>query len=869
MEKQWLLTYNQPAERTLDGWEKNSLPIGNGYAGASVFGGADVERVQFTTNEFANTYKQGGVSNFAEIDLIFADGEVEDYERGLRFSDGVAYSKFALGGVKIDRQALFSYPDKIFAYHVQSDKEISFCAKLRIPNLGVRSVEDGGRTGEIFHDGNCVVMRGTLPSRALTYEGRLFAISDGQVCVENEKMHVKGATKTTLLFAMGTSYVLNENVFLDDNHKALGEDPHDKLVALIQRATALGWDALYQRHRDDYAGLMSRVRVDLGGEMESRTTDALLTAYQLGDESRYLEEVYYAYGRHLLVSSSREGSLPSSLQGVWSAHDCSPWGSGFWHNINVQMNYWPAFSTNLAETFSAYVAFWQAYKRQAQRHAQDWIRLRTPENYSDKEGSCGWVIGTAAFAYEIEGGNENQHSGPGTVGLTSKLFWDYYDFTRDEKILKDVAYPVIHGASQFLLKTLRDYDGELLCSFSASPEQILTGDTWIAGHKKQKYYHTVGCAFDQQMLYENACDDVACAKLLGIEDETTLHEKADNARYFPVRIGYSGQIKEFAEENFYGEIGEREHRHISQLVALMPGSTISKATPAWLDAAKVTLEMRGDKSTGWALAHRFCSWARVGDGEHAHTLLRNLLKTRTYPNLWDVHPPFQIDGNFGATAGMTEMLLQSHGGAITLFPALPSAWENVSFDGLKARGNFTVSASYNQDKITSCQIVSVVGGTCTIREECANSLTVVDDSGNAVKTSINGDTISFETSVGKRYYVHGFTTRIKRVVPQNATAKWTETGVELTWQEGVGACAVYRATGDAKDYTFLGETPKNSFVDETYCAKNKTRATYKIVAQKPFSANVCGAIVPVHPATPLEIQRYEYKLKQLNLDKEN
>ena len=864
--KKWLLRYNKPAERTMEGWEKNSLPIGNGYAGASVFGGADVDRIQFTTNEFANTYKNGGVSSFAEIDFTFEKGKVKTYERGLRFEDGVAYSTFVLNGVRVDRQAFFSYPDKVFIYRVKSDAKMSFSSLLRIPYLGSRPVEQGGRTGEIFADEDTLVMRGALPSRALVFEGRLLAISDGQVRVEQEKIEIIDAKETTFVFAMGTSYKLCEEAFLDGNNKAMGDDPHDELVSNIEKAKALGWDALYTRHRDDYAGLMSRVNVDLGGIMDERMTDELLTAYQNGDESRYLEEVYYAYGRHLLVSSSREGSLPASLQGVWSAHDSSPWGSGFWHNINIQMNYWPAFSTNLAETFSAYVSYWKAYQKQAQRHAQDWIQLRNPENYSADEGSCGWVIGTGAFAYEIEGGHENQHSGPGTVGLTSKLFWDYYDFTRDETVLKEVTYPAIHGASKFLLKTVRDYDGKIMCSFSASPEQILSGDVWVNGRKKQKYYHTVGCAFDQQMLYENARDDVNCSKLLGVSDATTEREKAELERYFPVNIGYSGQVKEYNEEHFYGEIGEWKHRHISQLVALMPGSTISQATPAWLDSAKLTLEMRGDESTGWALAHRFCSWARVGDGEHAHTLLRNLLKTRTYPNLWDVHPPFQIDGNFGATAGMTEMLLQSHEGAVAVFPAMPSAWKSVAFDGLKARGNFTVSASYDDGKITRCEILSVVGGTFALREMNANALSVVDGEGKRVETSVENGILSFETTAGGKYVISGF---VKRAVPQIAehfTAEWTKQGVRLSWDACSDAYAVYRAVGDEKTYTYLGETKTNAFVDEEYSADNKVRATYKVVAGKPYSENQRGALAVVHPASELEYERYLLKVKQLNLD---
>lgn len=866
MKKQLTLRYNSSAPTTDEGWEKYSLPIGNGYSGASIFGGADVERVQFTTNTFANVYKQGGVSNFAELYLRFPSGNVTEYERGLRMLDGVAYSYYHLDGVAIHRESFFSYPDRVFVYRVEASSPIDFSAELVIPYLGERSVLEGGRTGGLKREGNSVVMQGTLPSRELLYEGRLSAISDGQVCVESDKIRILGGKNTVFFFVMGTSYKLCEEVFLDGGHKAFGEDPHEELLLDEANALALGYEKLYARHAEDYAALASRVTVDLGGREDLRPTDELLAAYQKGEESLYLEEVYYAYGRHLLICSSRQGTPPASLQGVWTVHDKSPWGSGFWHNINVQMNYWPAFSTNLAETFEAYTAYFKAYLKQAQLNASQWIASTNPENYVDGEGECGWILGTGAFCYEIEGRSASPHSGPGTGGLTSQMFWDYYDFTRDEGVLSEIAYPAIHGMAHFLTKAVRNYDGEYLCSFSASPEQILSGDVWINQHRQQKYYLTVGCAFDQQMAYENACADLACAELLGVDDDVTRLEREQVDHYSPVQIGYSGQVKEFGEEHFYGEIGEAKHRHISQLVALMPGGAISRKTPAWLDAAKITLQLRGDESTGWALAHRFCAWARTGDGEHAYLLLKNLLKNRTYPNLWDVHPPFQIDGNFGAVAGITEMLLQSHGGVIALFPSMPKAWNNVSFKGLKARGNFTISASYVDGQVKSCEIESVVGGKLTVFVGLGAKVNVVCKSTDkAVSFTANADTIELETTAGETYLIGGFARREEVCLVENAAGEWTETGVRVSWQGAADSYAVYRAVGNDKDYTLLGETTEHSFTDGEYTGANKVRATYKIVAGKSHSSLSVGALVPMHPASRLEEERYHFRFQQTNL----
>lgn len=747
--KNHVLKFYTPADDSMDGWERYSLPIGNGYFGASIFGRTHSERIQFTTNTFANTKAQGGVSNFAEIRLDFGNTNVVDYCRSLNISEGVAYTKYSANGIQYNSEAFYSYPDKIFVYRVQTSQKTDFSLRLVIPYLGARPIEKGGRTGVLFVEENTLIMRGSLPARELLYEGRLYAVSNGQVCVEGEKLAVYGATETVIYFAADTSYLLDESVFLDGCHKAIGEAPTQRVLQTLNTALSLGYDALRSRHKEDYCGLMARVEFDLGGVEDNRSTEALLESYRAGNFEPYLEEVYYQYGRHLLVSSSRKGTTPASLQGVWSAYDKSPWGSGFWHNINVQMNYWHAFSTNLAETFEAYVDFNKAFRKQAQRLASQWIKDNLPENYKDEEGECGWLIGVASYCYEIEG--MSPHSGPGTVGLTSQLFWDYYDYTRDERILKEVAYPAIHGTAKFLTKCVREYDGEYLAAYSASPEQIIGGQ-WIAElGSNQPYYHTVGCAFDQQMLYENAKNDLKCAELLGVCDEITEVEKKQIDHYSPVLIGASGQIKEYREENFYGEIGEAKHRHISQLVGLSPGTLINYKTPAWIEAAKKTLQFRGDESTGWALAHRLCAWARTGDGDHAYLLLQNLLKTRTYPNLWDVHPPFQIDGNFGAVSGMTEMLLQSYEGCVHLLPAMPKQWKNLSFSGLKARGNFTISGVVRNGKMQEATILSCKGGEVCVLCEGVEGARVTDSQGKEITTFAKDGGVAFQTQEGVLY----------------------------------------------------------------------------------------------------------------------
>ena len=416
----------------------------------------------------------------------------------------------------------------------------------------------------------------------------------------------------------------------------------------------------------------------------------------------------------------------------------------------------------------------------------------------------------------------------GTGGLTSKLFWDYYDFTRDKTVLKEITYPALRGMSQFLTKTV-DHGDVCRTVFSASPEQthVKTKEGW-------QYYHTVGCAFDQQMIWENGQDYLTSAELLdATSDEAYALQKQQLGRYHPVRIGASGQIKEFEEEKLYGEIGEYRHRHISQLVGLHPGTLINQNTPAWLDAAKCTLAERGDRSTGWALAHRLNAWARTGDGDHAYKLLRNLIGKRTMENLWDFHPPFQIDGNFGGTAGIAEMLLQSHEDCIRILPALPRAWaKKGSYKGLVARGAFEVSVSWENGTAKEITVTSKVGGTCVIRyprieEAKLQGVTVETEEG----------LLRFDTKAGRTYRITDIPAAIFTKEPKFL---WI-IGNRLYWhaQKGV-VYRVYRNTDDAPDYELLSEVSGGSYlIDVPY---GKEYVMYRLTAQRPGERESEGVV---------------------------
>ena len=710
-----------------DGWEKWSLPLGNGYMGVNVFGRTETERLQITENSLSNPNVvderypggNGGLQSFSDIFLDFGHKNVKKYRRGLCLNTAIAYTEYECDGVKYERRHFASYPDKAFITKLWAEKEgaLSFTVRPEIPFCAPYLLKEGdgmGRTGTACTEGNKIILCGKMDYYGIEYEGQISVkISGGELVTHEKSIEVKNADSAIIIIAVGTNYKMESRVFMEhDPKKKLVPyaHPHEKVTEIIDKAEAREYGELLVRHLKDYGALISRAEVDFGGEASEIPTDELIKIYGEGGKSehaRYLEELYFTYGRYLLIASSRPGTYPANLQGTWSKYASAPWSSGYWHNINVQMNYWPAFNTNLHELFLPYLEYFEAYKELARENTDQYTKRNFPDKYTG-EGKNGISIGTAAWLYKITGISAPGagHSGPGTSAFTSKLFADYYDFSLDEEHLESTVYAANRETALFLSKTLEQQeDGKLLVKYSESPEQQHGGE----------YYHTKGCAFDQQMVYECYADTLKYADMLGISDEFTEQIRGDIGKLDPVQIGDSGQIKEYREEKNYGDIGEYHHRHISHLVGLYPGTIINGNKPEWIAAAQVSLNERGDRSTGWSTAHKLNAWARTKNGQRAHDLLEMLLAKCTLPNLWDNHPPFQIDGNFGGTAGIAEMLLQSHEGYLHILPALPSAWKSGSFTGLSARGGYTVSASWRDGKIIKVTVSAKRDGKIKIR----------------------------------------------------------------------------------------------------------------------------------------------------------
>ena len=751
--KPLVLSYSKPAPLGAQGWENDSLPIGNGYFGVNVFGGVAEECFTLAEKSFwmvnstkpEKAYDRIGFSTLCELRLHQEGmGEVTDYRRELDLRRALATTRFTSGGVSYVREAFTSYPDRVFAVRLGASSPGKLSFKLR----NVIPYQLGFRTAHLDVKGDTLRAWGSADPYGVKYEIRTRVMPRGGTVKEgtwgaNHEacLEVTGADEVVIYTCLDTSYQLEPRVFLESgaNKTAGNPDPATKVAAQLRNAVATGWKPLLDRHVADHQALFQRVDLDLGGVPSTKDTDVLLRSVADPAEARMLEEIYFQYGRYLLIASSRPGTLPANLQGTWNTHEGAPWTGGYWMNINLQMNYWPAFSTHLEETFPPFHEFLKAAFEKNRHIARDQMRQHRPE-INDKD--CGWTAGTGNGAYNI--GGPGSTSGFGTGPFVLQNLWDWYEFTGDKEVLRQI-WPFLVASSRFTSKIMKKEGDVWLCDPSWSPE-----NQYVTGAEKGHHVNLPGTTYDQSLIYEGHAMTLKAAEILGLDDPSLPLLREQLPRLDPIAIGESGQIKEFRQESKYAEFGDPRHRHISQLVGLYPGKLINRTRPEWLAAAKTTLNLRGDKSTGWAMAHRLNAWARTKDGPRTFKLLRDLLRVGTMNNLWDTHPPFQIDGNFGGTAGMAEMLLQSHEGAMELLPAYPAEWGTGSFRGLLARGNFEVGAAWKNDQLEKVTILSRGGNECRMFAGQPQMVKVKDATGRAITTSVDaGKSLAkFATTAG-------------------------------------------------------------------------------------------------------------------------
>ncbi len=563
--------------------------------------------------------------------------------------------------------------------------------------------------------------------------------------------------------------------------------------------------------------------LNLGASEPAIPTNELVDAYPAGASSRYLEELAFQFGRYMLICSSRAGTLPPHLQGIWNVYKKPPWAAQYLHDTNVQMAYAPAFSANMPELFESYIGYFNAFVPRQRLYATEYIKQYNTGQL-DPSGDNGWSGPFWSNPYHVPG--KSRVAGFGTGAWIAQMFWDYYDYTRDRSLLTDKVYPVLYGQANFVSRFVKDVNGVLLADPSSSPEQ--------------KLRDTIGTTFDQQMFYENHRHTLAAAQILGRSDSRLATFNTQLPLLDPIQIGKSGQIKEFRQEQYYDDIGDPTHRHASMLLGLYPGQLINDTTPAWLDAAKVSLTKRTNKTNiGWARAERIAMWARVHNGEEAYSYYKGLLGGNYLHNLFNDHrggPLFQADANYGATAGVAEMLLQSQDHVVAPLTAIPATWSQGSYRGLLARGNFEVSAQWSGGHASQLEVLSKSGGTLELRYPNVAQAVIKTTEGQTVDFVAKGsDRVSIETTQGKSYVVTDIPVCVLVAAPSNLKFNKNDARdqIELSWTGSANAATynLYRAVGNAPDYERIAsDIAGTHFVYKAPDLKQIDQMTLKVTA---------------------------------------
>jgi len=815
------LWYDEPAPDSDKGWVDRSIPMGNGYMGVNVFGGTATERIQITENSLYAGSKY--LNNFAEVYIDFDHTAAGNYERELNLNVGISRVKYEQSGVEYTREYFTSYPDKVMVIRLSASKAgtLSFTLRPTIPFLGA------AKSGSVSAKDDTVTLSGVMSYYNIKFEGQFKVIPAGgkMKAGTNGTITVSDADRALILIAVGTNYTFDPQVFLTEapTEKLAGlPDAHAKVAGYLADAAAKSYEELLANHQADYTGLYDRVSLDLGTTAPAIPTDKLVDAYPDGASSRYLEELAFQFGRYMLICSSRAGTLPPHLQGIWNVDEKPMWGSRYLHDMNLEMAYSPAFSANLPELFESYTDFFKAYVPREQLYATEFIKQYNPSQL-DPNGDNGWCGPFWLTPYEVPRGGRF-----GTGGWIALIFWDYYDYTRDKSVLADTVYPALYGQANFISRFVQEIDGALLAKPSWSPEQ--------------KVRNSIGTTFDQQMFYETHHNTLTAAKILGRSDSRLSIYEAQLPRLDPIHIGKSGQIKEFRPEEYYCDFDDAldpHHRHASMLLGLYPGQLINDKTPAWLDAAKTTLTLRTRRTNiGWALAERIAMWARVHDGDEAYAFYTTLLEKNYLHNLFNDHRSielFQADANYGATAGVAEMLLQSQDYVVAPLPALPAAWPEGSYRGLLARGNFEVSAQWSNRQASRLEVLSKVGGTLALRYPNVAKAVIKTPQGQKVDFAATGsDQIRIETAKGQTYVVTDIPVCIPVAVPSNLKInRDVKNQIELSWTASPDAASynLYRAVGNAPDYKLIAsDIAGTNFVYKAPDLEQIDQMTLKVTA---------------------------------------
>ena len=837
------LNYDQPTAPSYDGWEKQALPVGNGEMGAKVFGLIGEERIQYNEKtlwsggpqpdsqdynggNYKDRYKvlaeirkaledgdrqkakqlaernlvgpnnaqYGRYLAFGDISMVFTNQKkglenVADYHRSLDITEATTTTSYTQDGTIFKRETFSSYPDDVTVTHLtqKGDKKLDFTVwnsltEDLIANGDYSAEYSNYKSGHVTTDPNGILLKGTVKDNGLRFASYLGIKTDGKVTVHDDSLTVTGANYATLYLSAKTNFAQNPKT----NYRK--EIDLEKTVKnIVEVAKAKDYEALKQDHIKDYQSLFNRVKLNLGGNNSNLTTKEALRTYT-PTKGQKLEELFFQYGRYLLISSSRNrtDALPANLQGVWNAVDNPPWNSDYHLNVNLQMNYWPAYMSNLAETAKPMINYIDDMRYYGRIAAKEYAGIESKEGQEN-----GWLVHTQAtpFGWTTPGWNYYWGWSPAANAWMMQNVYDYYKFTKDETYLKEKIYPMLKETAKFWNSFLH-YDK--------------ASDRWVSSpsYSPEHGTITIGNTFDQSLVWQLFHDYMEAANHLKVDQDLVTEVKAKFDKLKPLHINQDGRIKEWYEEDspqFTNEGIENHHRHVSHLVGLFPGTLFGKDQPEYLEAARATLNHRGDGGTGWSKANKINLWARLLDGNRAHRLLAEQLRSSTLENLWDTHAPFQIDGNFGATSGMAEMLLQSHTGYIAPLPALPDAWKDGQVSGLVARGNFEVNMKWKEKNLETLSFLSNVGGDLVVDYPNIES-SIIKINGKEVQASRlkdnriqlatqKGDVITFENFPGR-------VTRLSALRKDSVTAE-----LDFNTVEGATHYVIRRESKDENSQT--------------------------------------------------------------------